>query len=239
MNIHAGPSAAEAISQAPSKEGTATPDAARKFIESAETHLLDLWIQSSRAQWVHQTHITHDTERIGAEADQAVKATTADLAAQSSRYEHLKLSEDVARKIYLLKHSVDIPAPRDPAEQAELSQIVASLESDYGKGKWCPDGAQGKCLSLNDLENIMATSRDPKELERVWVGWHAIAPPMREKYSRMVALANQGAREMGFADVGAMWRSGYDMPPEAFSAELDRLWQQVRPLYVALHAYVR
>ena len=106
----------------------------------------------------------------------------------------------------LLKLSVDIPAPRDPAEQAELSQINASLESDYGKGKWCPDGAQGKCLTLNDLEKIMATSRDPKELERAWAGWHSIAPPMRERYSRMVVLANKGARELGFADVGAMWR---------------------------------
>ena len=134
---------------------------------------------------------------------------------------------------------MDIPAPRDPAEQAELSQIVASLESDYGQGKWCPDGAQGKCLTLNDMENIMASSRDPKELERVWVGWHSIAPPMRAKYSRMVVLANKGARELGFANVGAMWRAGYDMPPDAFSAELDRLWQQVRPLYVSLYTYVR
>ena len=62
---------------------------------------------------------------------------------------------------------------------------------------------------------------------------------MRKRYERMVDLANQGAREMGFADVGAMWRSNYDMPREAFAAELDRLWQQVRPLYVSLHAYMR
>src|SRR6476620_5144021 len=36
-----------------------------------------------------------------------------------------------------------------------------------------------------------------------------------------------------------MWRSKYDMPPDAFSKELDRLWDQVRPLYLKLHAYVR
>ncbi len=44
---------------------------------------------------------------------------------------------------------------------------------------------------------------------------------------------------MGFADVGAMWRSNYDMPPDDFAKEMDRLWLQVRPLYVSLHAYVR
>ena len=102
------------------KARAVTPEGARKFIEAAETKLFDLWIRSGRAQWVHQTFITHDTEILGAQADQVVKATTADLAAQSNQYEHLKLPEDVARKIYLLKHSVDIPAPRDPAEQAEL-----------------------------------------------------------------------------------------------------------------------
>jgi peptidyl-dipeptidase A len=216
-----------------------TAEEARQFVDTAEKRLLKLWVAASRASWVQQTFITDDTEEIAAEADQVVKAATAELAAEARRYEGLKLPEDVARKLKLIKLSVDIPAPRDPAESAELSQITASLESDYGKGKWCPDGPQGKCQSLNDLENIMATSRDPDELLRVWVGWRTIAPPMRKRYERMVTLANKGARETGFADTGAMWRSNYDMPPDAFSAELDRLWQQVRPLYVSLHAYVR
>ena len=49
----------------------------------------------------------------------------------------------------------------------------------------------------------------------------------------------KGARELGFKDTGAMWRAKYDMPPDDFANELDRLWDQVRPLYVSLHAYVR
>ena len=36
-----------------------------------------------------------------------------------------------------------------------------------------------------------------------------------------------------------MWRSKYDMPPDEFTKELDRLWDQVRPLYISLHAYMR
>jgi peptidyl-dipeptidase A len=240
MTIHAG-NTADAPAQMPanSKAAAPTPEEARKFIESAENRLLDLWIKSQRANWVHETFITDDTEAIAAQADQNVKAATAELSAEARRYDGMKLPEDIARKFYLLKHSVDIPAPRDPAEQKELSQILASLDGDYGRGKWCPEGPQGKCFSLNELENILATSRDPEELKRVWVGWHSIAPPMRARYARMVVLTNKGARELGFADSGAMWRSGYDMPADAFSAELDRLWQQVRPLYVSLHAYVR
>jgi peptidyl-dipeptidase A len=217
-----------------------TSDEASEFVDSAERRLLDLWIKLQRAQWVQETFITADTEEIAAEADEAVKGGTSELAAQAHRYEGLdNLPEDTARKLKLLKLSVTIPAPRDPELSAELSQITASLPSEYGRAKWYPYGPTGECLSLNDLENILAESRDPNELLRVWEGWHSLARPMRQPYKRMVELANQGATEMGFPDVGALWRSTYDMPSEAFAAELDRLWQQVRPLYLSLHAYMR
>ncbi len=36
-----------------------------------------------------------------------------------------------------------------------------------------------------------------------------------------------------------MWRSKYDMTPQAFEIEVDRLWNQVKPLYDSLHCYVR
>ena len=62
---------------------------------------------------------------------------------------------------------------------------------------------------------------------------------MRERYSRFVELSNKGARELGFADTGVLWRSNYDMQPDAFAAEVDRLWAQVQPLYASLHTYVR
>jgi peptidyl-dipeptidase A len=212
---------------------------AERFISQAETRLLDLWIKGGRASWVAENFITDDTEAISADAEAAEKAATADLARQARRYEKLPLPPDVARKFKLLKLSVDIPAPRDPAAQAELAKIAVSLDSDYGKGTWCLDDKKENCKELPDIEKIMATSRDPQELLNAWKGWHAVAPPMRKRYVRLVDLANQGAREMGFADVGAMWRSNYDMPPDDFSRELDRLWAQVRPLYVSLHAYAR
>jgi peptidyl-dipeptidase A len=216
---------------------------AERFITQAEARLLDLWIKDSRASWVAENFITDDTEAIAANADAAVKAATADPARQSTRYEKLSLPPEVARKFKFLKLSVDIPAPRDPGAQEELAKIAVSLNSDYGKGTWCPDDnksgdAQKNCLELPDIEKILATSSDPQELLNAWKGWHAIAPPMRKRYVRLVELANQGAREMGFADTGAMWRSNYDMLSDDFAKEMDRLWEQVRPLYVSLHAYV-
>ena len=236
MTTTAKTSAASA--QAPSSSPP-TIDEAGRFVAAAEARLLDLWIKDQRANWVHETYITDDTEQMSADADAALAAATAELAAESRRFDGLKLPEEIARKIKLIKLSVPIPAPRDPALAAELTKINASLDGDYGKGKWCPDGAAGKCLDVNDVTRVFATSRDPNELLRTWEGWHAVGAPMRQRYSRMVVLANDGAREMGFDDVGSMWRSNYDMTPDQFGAEVDRLWQQVRPLYLSLHAYVR
>jgi peptidyl-dipeptidase A len=113
------------------------------------------------------------------------------------------------------------------------------MESLYGKGKYCPAGESQPCLDLEQITRIMARSRDPKQLLDVWRGWRTVSPPMRQDFVRYVELANKGARELGFADLGAMWRSKYDMPPEEFAREVERLWEQVKPLYVSLHAYVR
>jgi peptidyl-dipeptidase A len=138
----------------------------------------------------------------------------------------------------LLKLALVMVTPADPKEAEELTKIAASMEGAYGRGKWCP-GEGAPCLDVEAITQVMAESRDPKRLLQVWEGWHAIAPPMKNDYARFVELANKGARELGFADTGAMWRAKYDMPPDQFTRELDRLWEQVRPLYVSLHAYVR
>jgi peptidyl-dipeptidase A len=143
-------------------------------------------------------------------------------------------------------------SPTDPKLVAELTQVSASLDGMYGKGKYCRptttasgSGTQSSspsaqdCLGIEEIGVIMAKSRDPKELQDLWTGWHTISPPMRDKYARLVELSNKGASEFGFKDTGDLWRSGYDMTPAQFSAELERAWTQLQPLYDELHAYVR
>lgn len=224
---------------ATTRTGPATADEAGKFLTDSEKRLLELAIGASRADWVKSTYVTDDTEALAAAANETLIGATTELAEQGRRFESLNLSPEAKRKLMLLKLSLTLPAPKDPAERAELTKIAASMEGDYGKGKYCPDGDKGKCLSLPDLEQIIGSSRDPEELKRAWVGWHQIAQPIRKDYVRFVELSNKGAKEMGFKDTGAMWRSKYDMEPDAFAAEMERLWQQVKPLYDSLYTYTR
>jgi peptidyl-dipeptidase A len=210
---------------------------AKAFIEAAEARLLELGSRQQRASWVQATYITQDTEKIAAEANKDLIAATVEYAVSATRFDGLALPEDVARKLKLLKLSLSLPAPRDAKLQTELTDLVASLEGLYGKGKYCPPGKE--CQDIGALSKVMAESRNPDELLEAWRGWHTISPPMKPKYERFVELANQGARTLGFADMGTLWRSTYDMPPDEFSTEVERIWQQVKPLYVSLHAYVR
>jgi peptidyl-dipeptidase A len=215
---------------------------AKTFIERAEARLEVLNSNQQQADWVKSTFITDDTEAIAARADEQLMGETVALVKQSKRFDGLKLPEDVARKFMLLRLGLTVAAPSNAKDTAELSQITASMEGTYGKGKYCPDPGSplGKeCLDINAISRVMAKSRNPRELEEAWRGWHTISKPIRAPFRRYVELANLGAKELGFADTGAMWRSKYDMPPDDYAKEVDRLWEQVKPLYMALHAYVR
>ena len=224
----------------PARKATATPTVAdaRKFLDDAQKRLLDLSIEAQRAQWVQSTFITYDTEILAAQRNEALLKVNVDLAKQATRFDRLKLPEDLRRQMDLLKHSLTLPAPGDPKKTAELTRLAASLEARYGAGKYCPPGG-GDCMTQPDVEDFMRTHHDAKELLDVWIGWHAIGAPLRGDYRRLIELSNQGARELGYKDTGALWRAKYDMPPDAFAAELDRLWGQVKPLYDSLHCYVR
>ena len=209
------------------------------FIDHAEQELNTLGIDAARAAWVEETYITDDTVALEAAANDRVIARQTELIGEARRFDGLALPPDAARKLLLLKLSVGLPAPSDPTLRAETTQKAAELDAAYGRGKFCPDSDPDQCLGIDELGVKMARSRDPKELAALWAGWHSIGAPMRPNYVRLAALSNQGARELGFADTGALWRSQYDMTPTQFQAEIERLWTQVEPLYRELHTYVR
>ncbi len=239
----------------PTPTSTPTPDEARAFIDDVEAHLHRLWVDRDRAAWVNENFITDDTEALAAAGEEATAGYVGEAIKASRRFDPIRaqLAPDVARKLYLLSLAQTIPAPGDAQKRAELAWIETWLKSTYGKGQYCPppgspllryvragsEKAAPRCLRLDDLSRVLRTSRQYGELVEAWRGWHAVAAPMKDRYARYVELANDGAREIGFADVGALWRAGYDMAPADFEADVERLWGDTRPLYDALHCYVR
>src|SRR6516225_4612380 len=212
----------------------------KTFLDDANETTLKLGTEGSQAGWVSENFITDDTSALNAIASQRAADAGVRYAKDAAKFDHVDVDATSRRELDLLRVSLTLVTPSNPKEGEELTNIAADMDGEYGKGKWCEDPKKpGSCLDINKITDIMRDSRDEKKLRQVWEGWQTISPPMRQQYVRFVELSNKGARELGFADTGAMWRSQYDMPPDAFGKELDRLWEQVRPLYLKLHAYVR
>jgi peptidyl-dipeptidase A len=222
----------------PGKNHELSASDAVEFVRLSEQELAILLQENERMAWVYSNFITEDTERLAAAANQKFTALQVQLASEAAKYHRVEgVTDETLRKLNIMRSSITMPAPSDTAKTAEQSEIGARLGGMYGKGQYCY--ANGQCLDLGHLSDIMAESRDPEALLEAWEGWRKIATPMKAHYSRQVELANEGASELGFRDLGTMWRSAYDMPPENFPGELDRLWGEVKPLYEALHCHVR
>jgi len=215
-----------------------TVETADEFVARLNKEMLDLGKEVGAAQWTYATYINRDTELLAAKADERTKEFVTRKIQEARRFDNQELKPETRRALDLLKLSVVMPAPNDAAKRAELSQLSAKLEGIYGSAKYCPKGPES-CLDQGQLVNIMATSRNYDQLLDAWTGWHNTSVPMRGDYTRIVQLANEGAREIGYKDVGAQWRSGYDMPADEFSQVATHLWQQVKPLYDELHCYTR
>lgn len=249
---------------APGAESAATAESARAFVERAETALREAYEESARVQWVNATYINFDTDWLAARNAAAVTKLTVELANEAARYDAVEVPEDVRRKLDFMKLIITLPAPRTPGAADELAEITTRLGSAYSTGRidlaggsfspaelsaalkrvrdpagTNPDTDLSPSVRQNETEILMRQLRNPAHLEEVWTKWNDYAVGMKDDYARMVEIANEGARELGYADVGELWRSGYDMPPQDFAAETDRLWAQVKPLYDQLHCHVR
>ena len=210
------------------------------FLADVDATLLRLSNEANQAGWAYETYITPDTEAIAARASEAFTNAVTSFARKAATFDTRNATPMQQRQLTVLKNSLTMASPSDAKEAAELAKLVTSMNGAYGRGKYCPPGESGSdCLDVEAITVLMAKDRNPVRLREVWEGWHTISPPFKKDYVRFVELSNKGARELGFTDTGAMWRSRYDMPPEEFGAELDRLWQQLRPLYLSLHTYVR
>ena len=220
----------------------APAESADAFIARVNRTIEEDTPEVTSAQWLSSTYINADTQRVAAAANERWLTAHNAFVEQAKTYDEAAQSPATARALHILKTNAAMPAPRDPAKLRELTGIATRMEATYGAGKWCRDGKTAKdCLDIGQISEILADTANSSYEQQLdaWQGWHTISPPLRKDYQRFVELTNEGAREMGYANTGEVWRAGYDMSPAEFQAETDRLWNQVKPLYTQLQCYAR
>ncbi|HRP71368.1 MAG TPA: M2 family metallopeptidase [Luteimonas sp.] len=232
----------EASAPATTASGAPIPagETADAFVARVNAELKAMYPELTAAQWLSSTYINDDSQLLAAKANEKFLSSLNDWIEQSKKFEGQQMSPETARAITLLKLGTAMPAPKDPVKLAELTRIATRMEGMYGAGSYCKTAGDAKsCRQLGELEDVLRNDRDYDDQLDAWQGWHTISQPMREDYTRFVTLVNEGAKELGYADAGEMWRAGYDMSPVELAAETDRLWGQVKPLYEQLHCYAR
>jgi len=230
--------AAIAVTLAATPAFAADAKEADAFVARAEADLGKAVVEAAQADWVYNTYITEDTEALTARADAAISAMVVKNAKTAATYASLPgLSYDTDRKLDRMRTAITLPAPDREGAAAELATIKARMQGVYGKGQGT---LLGKPINGSDIEAEMGTNRNPDQLREMWTSWHDnVGKPVKADYMRLVAMGNEGAQGLGYADVGALWRSNYDMTPEAFAALTEKLWNEVKPLYQDLHCFTR
>jgi len=223
--------------QAADEDVAAAAETADAFVARINEELKDIGRERDAAGWVRATYITVDTAVLEAAAEGRYAAWHSRVVDEAKVYDDQELTPETRRALEKIKLGTSLPAPADADRRDELMRIATDLSGMYGAGKYCR--SEGDCIGISELEGLMTQLRDYDELLGLWVGWRDVARPMRPMYERFVELANEGATELGYSDLGEMWRSNYDMSAQEFQAETERLWKQVEPLYDALHCHVR
>jgi peptidyl-dipeptidase A len=216
-----------------------TPDGAEAFIAAVEKDLFDFSVEAGRVAWINATYLTEDTDALSARYGSIGTEKSVRYALEAAKYATVPgLDPVLKRKLDILRTGIVLPAPTKPGAADELNTIATDISSQYGRGKGT---LNGQPINGSDIEAEMGNiERTPAELAEMWSSWHTqVGAPMKNDYARMVEIANEGARELGFSDTGAMWRSNYDMPPDEFAGMVDGVWDDLRPLYQSLHTYVR
>lgn len=228
-------------SSEPPKPAAPTAAEAQALVERINSETRENQPEGTSAAWLAATYINDDSARVAAKASERSLQRLNDYLEDARRFQGMQLPDEAARALHLLRLSTSMPAPTDPVKLSELARLSTKLDGMYGAGTYCsnPDD-KSSCKQIGALSQVLADPEASYEDKlEAWQGWHTISVPMREDYARFTELLNEGAKEMGFADAGHMWRSGYDMDADAFKAETDRLWGQVQPLYEQLHCYTR
>ncbi|XP_066299935.1 angiotensin-converting enzyme-like [Branchiostoma lanceolatum] len=210
---------------------------AKQWLEQYNTMAEHYFYLSEEANWAYETDINGDqNQQAQVQASLDKDKFKKEAYDNSTMFDVDSFTNETVKRLFSKIKNIGNAGLRDQNKLNRLTQLLADMKQVYSTGK-VKDGDRDLVFEP-DLVNELATGRDYDRLQFIWKGWRdAVGPTLRDMYKEYVTLKNEAIGELGYDDVGDYWRSWYETP--TFEADLEALWQEVRPMYLELHAYVR
>ncbi|XP_068833322.1 angiotensin-converting enzyme isoform X2 [Capricornis sumatraensis] len=209
---------------------------ARKFVEEYDRRSQVVWNEYAEANWNYNTNISTDNSKLLMEKNLQMANHTVKYGTWARKFDVTNFQNATMKR--MIKKIQDLERAALPVKELEeYNQILVDMETVYSVASVCHKN--GTCLRLEpDLTRLMATSRNYQDLAWAWKSWRdKVGRSILPYFPKYVELTNKAARLNGYQDGGDSWRSMYEMP--FLEEELEQLFQELQPLYLNLHAYVR
>ncbi|CAL4058602.1 unnamed protein product [Meganyctiphanes norvegica] len=228
-----------------------TEEQAMQDMENMDRNMTLMTHEMTLIDWEYNTNVTDETSAASAEFaaewsemykswwEKTIKEYEGD-------YETFK-DQDLKRQFEIQKNIGTSILSKEDNEK--LNTLVNTMTNAFSEGVVCPEDNRdcnkdsGEGYNSDDLESIMANETDPNVLQYYWKEWRDITgQKIKEDYVKYTNLQNDAATQNDFKDAGIMWLDPYtstDYTDEDFKKEIESLWEEVKPLYQNLHAYVR
>ncbi len=147
----------------------------------------------------------------------------------------------VARKLDILRNGIVLPAPTTPGRgrraEPRSPPTSPSPVRPAARARWAASRSRARTSRPRWATSIALRL----SCAEMWASWHDnVGAPMKDDYARMVEIANagrEGARlQRHRRDVALELRHAARRVREAM---VDGVWDDLKPLYIALHTYVR
>ncbi|NWW89629.1 ACE2 enzyme, partial [Rhynochetos jubatus] len=221
---------------------------AQMFLNEFNRRVENISYETSLASWNYNTNITEETANKMNEADAKWSAFYSEASMNASSFPLTSIQDALTRlQIQTLQDRGS--SALSPEKYSRLSTVLNTMSTIYSTGTVCKITEPSECLVLEPgLDIIMANSTDYDERLWAWEGWRAeVGRMMRPLYEEYVELKNEVAKLNNYSDYGDYWRANYEADyPEEYKYSRDQLiedvektFEQIKPLYQQLHAYVR
>ncbi|WP_276132879.1 M2 family metallopeptidase [Polluticoccus soli] len=226
-----------------SSTATAEQSDAQKFLDAYTQEYVKLYTNSSEAQWKSNTEIVEgdSTNTVNARiADEAMAAFTGSTKNIDSARKYLAMKDQLtpiqAKQFELILYA----AANNPQTVEQLVKQRIAAENNQTRQLYSFQYMlNGKKVSTNNIDDILKKENDVNKRLAAWTASKEVGKTLKTGLVNLRNLRNQTVQALGYDDYFTYQVSDYGMTSPEMMQTMDRLMNELYPLYRELHTWMR